>query len=56
MVELVQAAESEIHKRRLQLSKDPGGTDGERAALVNAMSGLRVLRDVAVFLEKKKSG
>ena len=54
MVELVQAAESEIHQRRLELSKDHGGTDEERAALVNAMSGLRVLRDVAVFLERKK--
>jgi len=55
MVDLVQAAESEIHKRRLQLSKDHGGTDEERAALVNAMSGLRVLRYVAVFLERQKS-
>ena len=55
MVELVQAAESEIHKRRLQLSKDHGGSDEERAALVNAMSGLRALRDVAVFLERQKA-
>ncbi len=55
MVELVQAAESEIHKRRLQLSKDHGGSDEERAALVNAMSGLRALRDVAVFLKRQKA-
>jgi hypothetical protein len=53
MVELVQKAESDIHKRRLELSKD--GTDEERTAVANAMSGLRVLRDVAVFLEKKES-
>jgi len=53
MVEPVQVAESEIHKRRLELSKDHSGTDEERAALVNAVSGLRVLRDVAVFLEKQ---
>ena len=50
MVELVQAAESEIHKRRLQLSKDHNGTQDEREAVVNALNGLRVLRDVAVFL------
>jgi hypothetical protein len=56
MAELVQAAESEIHQRRLQLSKDHGGTDEERAALVNAMSGLRVLRnDVAGLLERQKA-
>ena len=54
MAELVQAAESEIHQRRLQLSKDHGGTDEERAALVNAMSGLRVLRmNVASWLERQ---
>ena len=50
MVQLVQAAESEIHKRRLQLSKDHNGTQDEREAVVNALNGLRVLRDVAVFL------
>jgi hypothetical protein len=48
MRERVQTAESEIHQRRLVLSQDHGGTDEERVALVNAMSGLRVLRmDVA---------
>ena len=48
MQERVQTAESEIHQRRLVLSQDHGGTDEERVALVNAMSGLRVLRmDVA---------
>ena len=44
MVELVQAAESEIHKRRLELSKDHNGTQEEREAVVNALNGLRVLR------------
>jgi len=43
MVELVQAAESEIHKRRLELSKGDG-TQEEREAVVNALNGLRVLR------------
>jgi hypothetical protein len=50
MVELVQAAESEIHKRRLELSKDHNGTQKEREAVVTALNGLRVLRDVAMFL------
>ena len=44
MVELVQAAESEIHKRRLALSKDHNGTQEEREAVVSALNGLRVLR------------
>ena len=56
MGEQVQTAESEIHKRRLELSQDHGGTQEEREALVNAMSGLRVLRmDAASWLEKQKS-
>jgi len=47
----VQTAESEIHQRRLVLAQDHGGTDEERTALVNAMSGLRVLRmNVASWL------
>ncbi len=45
MQERVQTAESEIHNRRLVLSQDHGGTDEERAALVNAMGGLRVLQN-----------
>ena len=54
MQERVQTAESEIHQRRLVLSQDHGGTDEERAALVNAMSGLRVLRmNVASWLERQ---
>ena len=54
MQERVQTAESEIHQRRLMLSQDHGGTDEERAALVNAMSGLRVLRmNVASWLERQ---
>ena len=52
--ERVQTAESEIHQRRLVLSQDHGGTDEERAALVNAMSGLRVLQmNVASWLERQ---
>ena len=57
MQERVQTAESEIHQRRLVLSQDHGGTDEERAALVNAMSGLRVLRmNVASWLERQNLG
>jgi hypothetical protein len=53
MVELVQAAESEIHKRRLELSKDHNGTQKEREAVVNALNGLRVLRmDAAAWRER----
>ena len=55
MVELVQKAESEIHKRRLELSKDHNGTQEEREAVVNALNGLRVLRDVAVCLRERQS-
>ena len=54
MQECVQRAESEIHKRRLELSQDHGGTQEERDALVNAMSGLGVLRmNVASWLERQ---
>ena len=54
MLELVQAAESEIHKRRLQLSKDHNGTQEEREAVVNALNGLRVLRmDAAAWRERQ---
>ena len=57
MQERVQTAESEIHQRRLVLSQDHGGTDEEMAALVNAMSGLRVLRrNVALWLEQNLGG
>jgi hypothetical protein len=57
MQERVQKAESEIHKRRLELSQDHGGTQEEREALVNAMSGLGVLRmNVASWLERKNLG
>ena len=53
----IQTAESEIHQRRLVLSQDHGGTDEERAALVNAMSGLRVLRmNVPSWLERQNLG
>jgi seryl-tRNA(Sec) selenium transferase len=54
MVELVQAAESEIHKRRLELSKDHNGTQEEREAAVNALNDLRVLRmDAAAWGERQ---
>jgi hypothetical protein len=54
MEERVQTAETEIHKRRLVLSQDHGGTPEERDALVNAMNGLRVLRmDAATWLERQ---
>jgi hypothetical protein len=54
MQERIQTAESEIHRRRLVLSQNHGGTDEERAALVNAMSGLRVLRmNVVSGLERQ---
>jgi hypothetical protein len=54
MVQLVQKAESEIHKRRLELSKDQNGTQQEREAVVNALNGLRVLRmDAAAWRERQ---
>ncbi len=57
MQERVQTAESEIHKRRLVLAQDHGGTVEEREALVNAMSGLRVLgMNVASWLERQNLG
>jgi hypothetical protein len=54
MVELVQKAESEIHKRRLELSQDYNGTLEEREAVVNALNGLRVLRmDAAAWRNRQ---
>jgi len=59
MVELVQKAESDIaesdiHKRRLELSQDHSGTQEEREAVVNALNGLRVLRmDAAAWRERQ---
>jgi hypothetical protein len=54
MQDRVQTAESEIHKRRLVLSQDHSATPEEREALVNAMSGLRMLRmDAASWLERQ---
>ena len=56
MEERVQAAESDINKRRLVLSQDHGGTEGERQGLVNALNGLQVLRtDAAAWLEAAKT-
>jgi hypothetical protein len=44
-------------EERMALSQDHGGTDEERATLVNAMSGLRVLRvNVASWLERQNLG
>ena len=57
MQDRIQTAESEIHKRRLVLSQDHGGTPEEREALANAMSGLRVLRmDATSWLERQNLG
>ena len=57
MQERIQTAESEIHKRRLMLVQDHGGTSEEREALVSALSGLRVLRmDAASWLERNRPG
>jgi hypothetical protein len=54
MVELVQKAESEIHKRRLELSQDYNGTLEEREAVVNALNGLRVLQmDAAAWRNRQ---
>jgi hypothetical protein len=54
MVELVQMAEAEIHKRRLELPKDHNGTQEEREAVINALNGLRVLRmDAAAWRERQ---
>ena len=54
MQERVQTAESEIHQRRLELSKDHCGTQEEREAVVNALNGLRVLRmDAAAWRERQ---
>ena len=54
MVELVQKAESEIHRRRLELAQDRNGTHEERDALVTAVNGLRVLRmDAAAWRERQ---
>src|SRR3954452_18053825 len=57
MQERIRTAESKIHQRRLELSQDCGGTQEERAALVNAMSDLRVLQmNVASWLTRHDLG
>ena len=54
MVELVQRAESEIHKRRLELARDDKGTQQEREAVIDALNGLRSLRmDAASWLQRQ---
>jgi hypothetical protein len=55
MVELVQKAESEIHRRRLELAQDHHGTQEERGALATALNGLRVLRMDAPSWREQKS-
>ena len=57
MVELVQAAESEIHASWVELAKDHNGTQEEREAVVNALNGLRILRvDAATWLQRQNLG
>ena len=57
MEKRIQTAEAAIHQRRLVLSQDHGGTEEERAALVNAMSGLRVLQmNIGSWLERQNLG
>jgi hypothetical protein len=54
VVELVQKAESDMHKRRLELTQDHNGTQEEREAVVDALNGLRVLRmDAAAWRERR---
>jgi hypothetical protein len=54
MAELVQKAESDLHKRRLELTQDHNGAQEERAAVVNALNDLRVLRmDVATWRDRQ---
>jgi hypothetical protein len=55
MVELVQKAESDIHKRRLELTQDHNGTQEEREAVVNALNGLTVLRMDASAWRKRQN-
>jgi hypothetical protein len=53
----IQAAESEIHSRRLILSQDHLGTDAERAALVRALQVLRILQtDATRWVERNRTG
>ena len=55
MVERVQEAASEVHKRRLELSKDHNGTQEEREAVVNALNGLSVLRMEATAWRERQN-
>lgn len=55
MHECFQRAESEIHQRRLMLSQDHNGTDEERAALVDAMSALRVAASCRKPVQNERS-
>lgn len=54
--ERILKAESEIRRRRIVLSQDHAGTQEERAALVNAMNGLKVLRGDAASWHEKRVG
>jgi hypothetical protein len=54
MIGLVQKAESDMLKRRLELSQGHNGTQEEREAVVNALNSLRVLRmDAAAWRERQ---
>jgi hypothetical protein len=56
MEERIQTAESQIHKRRLVLSQDHGGTPQESKELVNVMDCLRIMREDAVEWLEKQNG
>jgi hypothetical protein len=47
MRERVHAAEAEIRERQRVLSEDHGGSAEERQAIVDAITGMNVLRSVA---------
>ena len=47
MRERVHAAEAEVRERQRVLSEDHGGSAEERQAIVDAISGMNVLRSVA---------
>ncbi len=54
MQERIRTAESEIHKRRLELFQDQNGTHEEREYVINALNGLKVLRmDAAAWRERQ---
>jgi hypothetical protein len=54
MEERIKTAESEIHKRRLTLTQDHGGTEQEREALVNALQSLRICGRMQPWCRKSR--